>query len=92
MRTIIDLPEDQLEKLAKLCVAERISRAEAIRRAVGRLLEEREAEDVRRSRALAEAFGAWKHMGIDTDAYLAEIRAEWDRDESGDGCSSTARS
>ena len=78
MRTIIDLPDEQVEALAELCARERISRAEAIRRAVAAML----ATNKRKHRAevLAETFGAWKHLGIDTDTYLAEIRSEWDRD------------
>ena len=34
VRTIVDLPEEQIRKLTLLCRRERISRAEAIRRAV----------------------------------------------------------
>ena len=40
MRTIIDLPEEQVRGLAALCEAQGISRAEAVRRAVARLLAE----------------------------------------------------
>ncbi|MBA4179720.1 MAG: hypothetical protein C0506_03950 [Anaerolinea sp.] len=29
---------------------------------------------------LKRTFGAWKHHGVDTDTYLAELRAEWDRE------------
>ena len=34
VRTIIDLPDDQLRKLSDYCQREHVSRAEAIRRAV----------------------------------------------------------
>ncbi len=40
MRTIIDLPEPQLGALDRLCEAQKISRAEAVRRAVDCLLKE----------------------------------------------------
>ena len=38
MRTIVEIPESQLKGLSRLCRRERISRAEAIRRAVAKLL------------------------------------------------------
>jgi len=37
MRTIIELPDAQLESLSRLCRREKISRAEAIRRAVDKM-------------------------------------------------------
>lgn len=67
-----------MEALAELCASERISRAEAIRRAVAAMIEERRAD--REEGILQRTFGAWKHLGIDTDTYLAEIRSEWDRE------------
>ncbi|MFN0148203.1 MAG: ribbon-helix-helix protein, CopG family [Dehalococcoidia bacterium] len=79
MRTIIDLPPDQIERLAQLCAKEHISRAEAVRRAVAALIEERDRRQSERKDALRAGFGLWKGMGIDTDAYLAEIRSEWER-------------
>jgi metal-responsive CopG/Arc/MetJ family transcriptional regulator len=79
MRTIIDLPDEQIRGLAELCAREKISRAEAIRRAVDALIEDRARCRAERKAALEASFGSWKHLGIDTDTYLAEIRAEWDR-------------
>lgn len=79
MRTIVDPPDQQLRGLAEYCAREKVSRAEAIRRAVDQLLSESEQE--RRRRIMREAFGAWKHLGIDTDTYLADIRSEWDERE-----------
>ena len=38
MRTIVDLTDEQVKSLAALCAAQGISRAEAVRRAVARLL------------------------------------------------------
>ena len=57
MRTIIDLPDEQIRKLAELCKREHISRAEAVRRAIDRLLDEKERE--RQDRALERSFGGW---------------------------------
>jgi metal-responsive CopG/Arc/MetJ family transcriptional regulator len=34
MRTIVDIPEEQLQRLSELCRQEGLSRAEAIRRAL----------------------------------------------------------
>ncbi len=79
MRTIIDLPDAQIAQLAEYCRRERISRAEAIRRAVAGLLEEQNALCQNRLAVLDATFGMWKDRGVDTDTYLAEIRSEWDR-------------
>ncbi|HEY5475091.1 MAG TPA: ribbon-helix-helix protein, CopG family [Tepidiformaceae bacterium] len=79
MRTIIDLTDEQLRGLTELCRKEHISRAEAIRRAVARLLEERAAARETRRDALNASFGLWKDRAADTDAYLAGVRSEWER-------------
>lgn len=71
MRTIVELPEDQLRALAEICRREKISRAEAIRRAVARYAREAAGE---RSR---EAFGLWRGRGADGLAYERRLRKEW---------------
>ena len=78
MRTIIDLTDEQIKRLAEYTACHGVSRAEAVRRAVDALTKETEAE--RRRRVLAETFGAWKHLGIDGLEYQRQIRAEWDRE------------
>ena len=70
MRTIVDLPEEQLRKLAALCRREKISRAEAVRRAVGRLLQGAAAND------LKAYFGASRTRGS-VSRHLARMRGEW---------------
>ena len=72
MRTIIDLPEDQLRGLAEFCRREHISRAEAIRRAVGQLVEEEGRQD------LKSIFGSWKKVHGRAEAHLKKIRSEWE--------------
>jgi metal-responsive CopG/Arc/MetJ family transcriptional regulator len=72
MRTIIDLPECQLAALEELCEREKISRAEAIRRAVDAMLLEKQG--LRRE----AAFGAWAPRG-DSRAAVDELREEWSR-------------
>ena len=72
MRTIVELPDEQITGLKTYCDREGVSRAEAVRRAVEGLLMKTTQEE--RERLLAETFGSWKQYGVDTDAYLAEIR------------------
>ncbi len=79
MRTIIDLPDEQIEALRRYCERERVSRAEAVRRAVDGLVNERVTRRVEWEAAVRDSFGIWKDRGVDTDTYLAELRAEWDR-------------
>jgi len=64
MRTIIDLPQEQLGALARLCKVQKISRAEAIRRAVDRLLKESLVEEKN------IGFGMWRNKGITARATL----------------------
>ncbi len=71
MRTIIDLPDDQLRALAEICRREKISRAEAIRRAVAEYQMRRGAAPSR------EAFGLWRGRRVDGLAYERRLRGEW---------------
>jgi metal-responsive CopG/Arc/MetJ family transcriptional regulator len=71
MRTIVDLPEEQIGALARLCEAQKISRAEAVRRAVALMLKETASEqkDV--------GFGLWKHKRISSRKLVDNLRGEW---------------
>ena len=71
MRTIVDIPDEQLGALARLCEKQEISRAEAVRRAVDRLIKESKSEqrDV--------GFGAWKHKKIESRRFVEKLRNEW---------------
>jgi len=71
MRTIIELPQDQLTDLDAHCRRENLSRAEAIRRAVAAMLAERSSTDV------AAAFGLWRDREIDGLAEQNRLRDEW---------------
>jgi metal-responsive CopG/Arc/MetJ family transcriptional regulator len=73
MRTIIDIPQKILVEIDALAKDQKISRAEAVRRAMAEYLEKRP-----RSRPDA-AFGIWKSRKIDPLAYEDTIRKEWDR-------------
>ncbi len=72
MRTIVDLPTSQLEALDSLCQREGISRAEAVRRAVGEHLERNRADRAR-------AYGLWRGRGVNSVEYQRALRDEWDR-------------
>jgi len=72
MRTIIDLPAEQIEALDRLCEKDQISRAEAIRRAVALLVRHNVS-------ASAAAFGLWRDRPyVDGVEYQRQIRRrEW---------------
>jgi len=71
MRTIVDLPDDQLGALAELCKTQKISRAEALRRALSDML-------ARQHRGGREsAFGTWRKKN--SRKLVERLRHEWDR-------------
>jgi Ribbon-helix-helix protein, copG family len=72
MRTIVDLPQEQIRKLALFCRREKISRAEAVRRAVDRFLRGSSASDLR------AFFGASKTHG-NISREVSRLRGEWRR-------------
>jgi hypothetical protein len=71
MRTIIELPADQLEALDSLCEREGISRAEGVRRAVAEHVRQHQSDRV------SQAFGIWRARGVDGLAYEQRVRREW---------------
>ncbi len=71
MRTIVDLPEEQVQRLGELCRREGVSRAEAVRRAVGDYL------DAHALRERQDAFGMWRDRRVDGLAYEGRLRREW---------------
>ena len=71
VRTIIELPENQLEALDAICRRDGISRAEAIRRAVA-------AHVGRESLAArSSAYGLWRDRPVDGLALQESLRNEW---------------
>ncbi len=72
MRTIVDLPEEQIAQLAALADEKTLSRAELVRRAVAEYLRThyRQNED--------EAFGLWKQRDINSLDYENALRNEWE--------------
>lgn len=71
MRTIVDLEELQVEALARICRRDRISRAEAIRRAVDSYLRLSPVGD-------DDVFGLWRERRIDGRRYEDGLRDEWE--------------
>ena len=72
MRTIIDLPDNQVKALRTICEQTRLSRAELIRRAVddylGRHLPENDIH----------AFGLWRSRAEDGLSYQNRVTKDWD--------------
>ena len=72
MRTIIEVPGDQLQALDTICKREKISRAEVIRRAIAEMVSRQ------RSSGAARAFGIWKDRAETGLEYQERLRREWD--------------
>lgn len=75
MRTLVDIPTNELEAINTLSKAEGVSRAESIRRAIKAYVELKTPMP-----KLEDGFGLWKDYDIDGDEYQQKIRAEWDRE------------
>lgn len=75
MRTIIDLPAQQLAALDAWRGAHGLSRAEAVRQAVARLLEGERAHAL----AIEGTSAVWADRNEDGLAYQERLRDEWDR-------------
>lgn len=78
MRTIVDLTQAQVARLEQIATREQISRAEAVRRAIDTAYPEDDGtasvEAIRR-----RAFGSWLGSNVDAEAYVNELRDEWER-------------
>ena len=81
MRTLIDVPENQLKELSRICAARKLSRAEAVRQAVAAFIQQNGA-------SRDAAFGLWKGQKVclpgddeplpeDGLAYQEKLRSEW---------------
>jgi metal-responsive CopG/Arc/MetJ family transcriptional regulator len=71
MRTLVDIPEKELEGLNALSRSRNVSRAELIRQAVSGFLAENRA-------GVEESFGIWKRRGVDGLKYQERLRGEWE--------------
>ena len=70
MRTLIDIPEKQIQALSVICEAEKVSRAEVIREAIAYYLDKKKPQ-------LDQAFGLWQDQNVDGLAYQEQARSEW---------------
>lgn len=70
MRTLVDIPDRQIEELAAICELKHVSRAEVIRQAIAVYIQQNKP-------AAADAFGIWKNMNVDGLAYQKKMRSEW---------------
>ncbi len=71
MRTLIDLPDSQIQALAALCERVRQPRAAIIREAVAEFLERHTLK------SMDSAYGLWSAEGPDGLAYQEKVRTEW---------------
>ena len=79
MRTLVDLPEENLRRLTELSRERKVSRAHLVRCAVERYLEQEEPDETGQS-ALNAIFGIWADRGIDALEYQDRARKEWERE------------
>lgn len=70
MRTLIDIPEHQIEDLAAIGMAQKLPRTEVIRQAITAYIASQKPPG-------ADAFGLWGKAGGDGVAYQEQVRAEW---------------
>jgi metal-responsive CopG/Arc/MetJ family transcriptional regulator len=75
MRTVVELPDDQLAALDAWCEAHGVSRAEALRQAIARLLR----EEATPGAAIEATRGLWANRAEDGLAMQERLRAAWER-------------
>lgn len=70
MRTLVDIPDSQLEALAAICKAKKMARAQVIREALAAYISTHKPSH-------EEAFGSWGKRKVDGLAYQKKLRSEW---------------
>jgi hypothetical protein len=75
MRTIVDLPDEQIRALDAYSKKHGVSRAEAVRRAIARFLPQRPHRKLDLSGH--PAFGSWERRNVDSIEFQRKLRAEW---------------
>lgn len=70
MRTLIDIPDEQINSLAVIAEAQKTSRSELVRRAITAYIEQLKPTTV-------DAFGLWREHKEDGLAYQERLRSEW---------------
>jgi hypothetical protein len=69
-RTIIDIPQAQIREVDRVCKALGISRAEAVRRALGDFVQQNDAVTV-------DGFGLWKDVRAERSQLVSKLRQRW---------------
>jgi metal-responsive CopG/Arc/MetJ family transcriptional regulator len=69
-RTIIDIPNEQLHEVDRVCRALGISRAEAVRRSLDAFVSQNQAVQ-------EEGFGLWQGAAADSVNLVQTIRGQW---------------
>lgn len=70
MRTLIDIPDEQINSLAVIAEAQKTSRSELVRRAIAAYIEQLKPTTV-------DAFGLWRNQKEDGLTYQERLRSEW---------------
>jgi predicted transcriptional regulator len=71
MKTLIDIPDNDIQKLERLAGSRKTSRASVIREAIANYL-----ADQGRAQG-SDAFGAWKKQKVDGLKHQRKLRSEW---------------
>jgi metal-responsive CopG/Arc/MetJ family transcriptional regulator len=71
MRTLVDIPDQDLAALDRLSARRRVSRAKVIRQAVSEFLTKSRGGEAE------AAFGLWRDAPIDGLEYQDRARSEW---------------
>lgn len=77
MRTIIEIPDDDVNVLDKMSKQEECSRAAIIRNAIKDYIEKNKEQHS--SAVLSQAFGMWQKTPVDGLSYEDKIRNEWNK-------------
>ncbi len=76
MRTLVDIPDEDLAVINKVIKAQSISRAEFIRRAIAQSLTAHRKTQIEKAREAA--FGLLAGRSVDGVDYQERIRREWE--------------
>lgn len=74
MRTIIDIPDEDVKILNQLSKKKKTSRAEIIRQALTNYI----TEYSKLRKSYSKAFGIWKGKKINSINYQKQLRSEWE--------------
>lgn len=70
MRTLIEIPDEQINSLAVIAEVQKTSRSEVVRRAIAAYIEQLKPSTV-------DAFGLWREQKEDGQTYQERLRSEW---------------